>query len=297
MTGSAGYVGRNFLKRATAMLPNARFVGLTRRIDKTRGLGLDQVRFVEGNIEDCETMSSAFRDVGVVVHLAAAVNPREASEFFRTNVLGTQNVIELSKKAGVARFIFVSSCDAGLPIATRYSESKRQAEEIVMRSGLDYLVIRPTAVYGGFGATAMTGLQALVKRTPVVPVIGSGRQKLQPLHVDDLTAIILQALSTQIRNAIYEVGGPVQFTHLELIHELRKALGKRRPFFHLPIPASLAASILAPFAFSGSTGILRERILSLGQDKVVNNDRVMRDFNVVLTNLADGLVRAQRLES
>lgn len=128
MTGSTGYVGRNFLKRATGMLPNGQFVGLTRGIDTTRGLGLDQVRFVEGNVQDCETMSSAFRNVHAVVHLAAAVNPREAVEFFRTNVLGTRNVIELSKKAGAMRFVFVSSCDVGLPTATRYSESKRQAE-------------------------------------------------------------------------------------------------------------------------------------------------------------------------
>ncbi len=294
VTGSAGYLGRNFLKRATATLPNTRFVGLTRCIEKVRGLGLDQVRFVKGNVEDRETMSSAFRDVHAVVHLAAAVNPRQDDEFFRTNVRGTENVIELSKTAGVARFVFVSSCDVGLPITTRYSESKRQAEEIVMQSGLDCVVIRPTALYGGVGATAMTGLQALVKRTPVVPVIGSGRQKLQPLHVDDLTAILLQALSKPIRNAVYEMGGPEQFSHLELIHEVRKVMGKRGRLFHLPIPASLLASILTPFAFSGRGGVLRERILSLSQDKVVSNERIMRDFDVTLTNLADGLMRPQR---
>ncbi|MBX9847191.1 MAG: NAD-dependent epimerase/dehydratase family protein [Xanthobacteraceae bacterium] len=297
VTGSTGYIGRNFLMRAAAMLPNARFVGLTRSIRKARGLGLHQVRFVEGNVEDRETMSSAFRDASAVVHLAAAVKPRKAAEFFQTNVLGTQNVIELSKKAGVTRFVFVSSCDVGLPIVTRYSESKRQAEEIVTQSGLDYLIIRPTAVYGGFGATAMTGLQALVKRAPLVPVIGGGKQKLQPLYVDDLTAIILQALTAQVRNAVYEVGGPEQFTHLELIRELARASGKRGPIFHIPIPVALLAWVLAPFPFSGSFGILRERILSLSQDKVVSNERVMRDFDLTLTCLSDGLAGAQRLGS
>lgn len=162
-----------------------------------------------------------------------------------------------------------------------------------MHSGLDYLVIRPTALYGGFGATAMTGLEAIVKRMPVVPIIGSGRQKLQPLHVDDLTAIILQSLSTPVRNAVYEVGGPEQFTHLELIHEVRRALGKRGLFFHIPIPASWLALILTPFNLSGSIGVLRERILSLSQDKVVSNERIMRDFDVTLTCLVEGLARAR----
>lgn len=293
VTGSTGYVGRNLLNKCVEALPSVRFVGLTRSMRKADSLGIKHVRFVAGDINKPETISSAFEDVQIVIHLAAEINPRDGDAFFRTNVVGTQNVVALSQNARVRRFLLLSSFDVGHSPSTRYSESKRQAEEIVMNSGLDYFILRPTVIYGGEGTTPVSQLASLVMRSPFVPVVGAGKQKIQPLHVDDLVGIIFQALSAPYGNAVYEIGGPERFTHVGLIREMKRLLGKRGPFLPVPIPPLLVKLVLAPFSFNNRVKNFMERIDALSQDKVASNDRLLRDFEVKFTEFSDGLTRTK----
>lgn len=293
VTGSTGYVGRNLLNKGVEAFPSIRFVGLTRSTQKAESLGIKHVRFVTGDINKPETISSAFEDVQTVIHLAAEINPRDREAFFRTNVVGTQNVAALSQKAGVRRFLLLSSFDVCHSPSTRYSESKRQAEEIVMNSGLNYFILRPTMIYGGEGTTPMTQLESLVMHSPFVPVVGAGKQKVQPLHVDDLIGIIFQALSAPYSNAVYEIGGPERFTHIGLIREMKRLLGKRGPSLPVPIPLSLVKLVLAPFSCNGRVKNFMERIHALSQDKVASNDRLLRDFEVRFTEFSDGLMKTK----
>lgn len=293
VTGSTGYVGRNLLNKCVETLPSVRFVGLTRSMRKADSLGIEHVRFVTGDINRPETMSSAFEDVQIVIHLAAEINPRDRDAFFRTNVVGTRNVVALSRKARVQKFLLLSSFDVIHSPSTRYSESKRQAEEIVMNSGLDYFILRPTAIYGGEGMTPVAQLENFVKYSPFVPVVGNGKQKIQPLHVDDLIGIIFQALSTPRINDVYEIGGPERFSHVGLIHEIKRILGKSGPSVPVPIPLSLVKLVLTPFSFNDRVKNFTERIHSLSQDKVASNDRLLRDFEVKFTELSDGLMKTK----
>lgn len=290
VTGSTGYVGRNLLNKCVEALPSVRFVGLTRSMRKADSLGIEHVRFVTGDINRPETMSSAFEDVQIVIHLAAEINPRDRDAFFRTNVVGTQNVVALSQKARVRRFLLLSSFDVSHSPSTRYSESKRQAEEVVMHSGLDYFILRPTVIYGGEGTTPVTQLESLVMHSPFVPVVGTGKQKIQPLHVDDLIGIIFQALSAPYSNAVYEIGGPERFTHIGLIREIKRLLGKSGPSLPVPIPPLLVKLMLTPFSSNGRVKNFMERIYALSQDKVASNDRLLRDFEIKFTRFSDGLM-------
>jgi nucleoside-diphosphate-sugar epimerase len=83
-----------------------------------------------------------------VIHVAGLVNTTDPDEFERANVLGTMNMIEAARAAGVPRFIFVSSLSAREPELSAYGASKARAEMLIKASGLDWTIIRPPAVYG-----------------------------------------------------------------------------------------------------------------------------------------------------
>lgn len=294
VTGSTGYVGSNLLARWTAAQPAIRFVGLARSLRKAEALGTPGVRFAEGDLTRPDTVSAALDGVGAVVHLAAAIQPRSTADFIGINVEGTRHVVARAAEAGVRRIVYISSHDVNHVPLTAYADSKRRAEEIVRSSGLEFVILRPTVIYGGHGRTPLTALEWAVRHLPCVPVLDDGTHRLQPLHVDDLTGVIIQALSPARRSATYEIGGPEEFSQVALVRAMHEFLRKGWPSVPVRIPVSLLTTLLGPLAASGRVRALRERLDVLGRDKLANNDSLLRDYDVAFTRLADGLARTDR---
>lgn len=289
VTGSTGYIGRNLLVRGAQAAPSLRFTGLARSLRNAEALGIPHARFVEGDVTQPDTMASAFAGVECVIHLAAAIAPRNRTAFARTNVEGTQHVVALARKAGVRSIVYVSTLDVNYARSTAYAASKRLAEEVVTASELSYVILRPTVVYGGHGTTPLSALEQIVRHSPFVPVIGSGAQRLQPLYIDDLIGVIVQALTAPQRSAIYEIGGPERFSQVALVRAIHDFLGKRWPTITVPIPSPLLTTALAPFVGFDRVRSFLERIAILNQDKIANNDPLLRDFTVAFTRLTDAL--------
>lgn len=294
LTGSTGYVGSNLLARWSAALPAIRFVALTRSLRKAEALGIPHVRFVKGDIMWPDSVSAALDGVEAVVHLAALKGPRAKAHVVGTNVDGTQHVIARAAAAGVRRIVYVSSHDVNHVPLTVYADSKRRAEEIVTSSGLAHVILRPTVIYGGHGKTPFTALEWAVKHLPCVPVIDDGAHKLQPLHVDDLTGVIVQALHTARRSGTYEIGGPEEFSQVALVRAMHQFLRKRWPTVAVPVPVSLLSLVLGPLSASERVRALADRLRVLSQDKLANNEILLRDYDLAFTRLADGLARTGR---
>jgi nucleoside-diphosphate-sugar epimerase len=121
-----------------------------------------------------------------VIHVAGLVSTTDPDEFERANVLGTMNMIEAAR-AGVPRFIFVSSLSAREPELSAYGASKARAEMLIKASGLDWTIIRPPAVYGPRDAEMFELFRAA--KWGVVPVPAGGRASM--IHVEDLARLLL----------------------------------------------------------------------------------------------------------
>jgi nucleoside-diphosphate-sugar epimerase len=191
------------------------------------------IEWIAGDLSASPALAELVTGCDAVVHVAGVVNAPDAAGFTAGNVVGTQNVVEAARHAGVARFVHVSSLAAREPGLSAYGQSKRLAEEVVQVSGLDWTIIRPPAVYGPRDTEILELFKAA--RWHLVPMPPPGRSSI--IHVSDLARLLLDVLP---------VGGTVQRIfepddgcaggrpHRELAQAIGKAMGKRVWSPHVP---------------------------------------------------------------
>ena len=122
-------------------------------------------------------------------------------------------------------FFYQSALGTRPGAKSEYHKTKWQAEELVRASGIAYTILRPSLIYGP-GDQFTLRLAGIIRSSPVLPVIGSGRSKVQPIFIDDVVACIIKAVTSDaFLNEIYEVGGPEQLTYEEVTRAIAAAMG------------------------------------------------------------------------
>lgn len=237
-----------------ALLPRTPFIEvrrLTRRAAAASGAG-PGVHEVGGNLLEPERYRGALPEGGTVVHLAGAVGKQRPHEFQRQNVEGTRRLLGAAAEAGVAHFVFVSSIAATGPDLRRYpyGASKRDAEQVVRDGPIPWTILRPTMVFGT-GSPNQSSLERLAL-LPWPLLFGRGTVRVQPIHVDDLARVILDAAAARWPCETVDVGGPEVLTLNELFQRMRHARGhpSRAPL-HLPlVPIRAALTVAEPIIWS-----------------------------------------------
>lgn len=243
LTGGAGYLGRRLIECLPPGYARPVFALVRNRVQMA-GAG-SRVRLICGDLLEPATYAGALSECDTVVHLAAATGKNRPEVYFRDNVEGTRRLLIAAKQAGIRNFLHVSTIAANFPDLSRYyyAQSKKEAERLVAASGLAYLILRPTIIIGK-NAPVLQSLARLAA-SPVTPVFGNGRVKVQPIFVDDLAGSILTALEENyFPNAAVDLGGPQVLSMNELMTRLRRCCrpGRAR-LFHLPL--SLVGPVVA----------------------------------------------------
>jgi uncharacterized protein YbjT (DUF2867 family) len=228
VTGATGFVGRSVIQ---ALRSDGYVVRCLVRRGSERDLrGLEAVERVEGDILVRRGLEEGIAGCQAVVHLVGIIRerPEVGTTFEMVHTQGTINVLEAAMAAGVRRLLHMSALGSRPGARARYHQTKWAAEEAVRASGLAWTIFRPSIIYGR-GDEFVTMLARMVKRSPVVPVIGSGRQRLQPVPVEHVAEGFARALVLPATEKhVYEVGGPDQLTMVELLDAIGRALGHRR---------------------------------------------------------------------
>jgi nucleoside-diphosphate-sugar epimerase len=229
LTGATGFIGGRLL--ALALAGGHEVVALTRRSQgERRG-----VTWVQGALDDRQVLQRLVDGADAVIHLAGVISGTKA-DFEAGNVGGTLNLLAATTSAGLRRFVMVSSLAAREPELSLYGGSKARAEDLVQRSGLDWAIVRPPAVYGPGDRETLELFKAA--RLGVVPLPPAGRISL--IHADDLSRLLLALASPEAPSKIvYEPDdGRVEgWTHREFADALAAAQDRRA--LALPVPASL----------------------------------------------------------
>ena len=282
LTGATGFIGRHVASRARAEAPGqVRY--LSRGPDQFAGM-----ERVAGDLREPSSYASALTGADIVVHLAGVTGKEHPSDYAAVNVDGTRALVAACRDAGVRKFVFVSSIAASYLDKTvyPYARSKEAAEHLVQDSGLNYLIVRPTLVFGPQSPIwhALSGLA----RLPVLPVFGTGRARVQPVYVDDVATLLLSTLKMgTLPDRRVDLGGPDVVTFEHLLKKIRKALtGRDSPAVHVPIGAIIAT--LAWIERRGLSGLPA----SAGQFSAFVNDSVAAPDPWV----ADGLPRMMSLD-
>ena len=251
VTGGTGFVGSRLLEQAGAGRDPVR--ALTRRSMRARR----NVTWVDGALDEPEKLRELMRGAEAVIHVAAVISGRTAADFDVANVEGTRLLIAAAKEEGVRRFVHVSSLAAREPEVSLYGASKAKSEEVVRKSGLDYAIVRPPAVYGPGDKETLELFKWAKRGLVMLPPPG----KASIIHADDLARLLLAlARSDALSGALYEPDdGSGGLTHRQLAQALGRAVGKRPLSLHMPARALRVGAVADQLMRGGNAKLTRDR--------------------------------------
>jgi len=249
VTGAAGFVGSRLVARLAQ--EGERPHALVRDASKARKvLPADGYDLFIGDTTLPSTMDAALAGADTVIHAAfvtADRKQRPGVDYYKTNVLGTRNLVAAAKRSGVQRIIVLTGLGTKPDKPGSYMQGRYEAVQAVRESWLAWSALGPSILFGK-GAAFFKGLSDLIRSVPgVTPMIGNGKVEFQPIWVEDVvTCLITMAREPERYDGrMIEVGGPEVYTYAQILDLLMAKLQKRRIKVPGPIPlASLGAGIM-----------------------------------------------------
>lgn len=276
--GATGFVGSHLVPHLVET--GHRVVAVSRSGRRLAGWG-EGIEAKAADVESGVGLADAVAGSDAVVHLVAI--PREAGgrRFVAVNVEGTRRVVEAAHEAHVRRFVHLSVLGVTDDPRLRYLRSKWEGEQLVRQSELDWVVLRPSIMFG-----EGDGFFNLIKSTltwwspGVIAIPGRGEERFQPLSVDDL-AIAVERCATEpeLFRTVYELGGADYWSYRGIVDEVMRVTGKRRLKLNVPVPLISALTavtdrVLPIFPVS------HDQIGSLGRPNFTDSDSFERAFGV-----------------
>jgi len=288
VTGATGFVGTHLVR------------GLTKAGHKVRAFARGKAAFeraafkgVEaayGDVSDQASLLKAMSGCDTVIHLVGIIQPGPGYTFQSIHVEGTRHVVGAAKDAGtVKHLIYQSALGTRIDAVSDYHKTKYIAETLTKGSGLNWTITRPSIIYGA-GDGFIKKLTEVIKLTPVVPVIGQGNGKLQPIYIDDLVDVFVKVVGNPAYyGRTLELGGPEQLTFSEIVEVLKAALGTSKPTVHFPLalmrPVACAMEHLLP-----RPPVTNDQLTMLEEDNVCTME-AMDELGIKPVKFSDGLKR------
>jgi len=291
VTGGSGFVGGHVVHELRGRdLPVRGLVRDPRHGSKLAAWGSE---LVQGDMTDPDSLRRAADGVETVVHLVAIRQGRER-DFQRIMVDGTRDLLAAASAAGVRRFVHMSAL--GTSEQTKdlvpYYRAKWETEELVRAAGIPFVIFRPSFVFARDGGILPT-FAKLARYSPVTPITGSGKQRIQPIWADDVAVYFGEAVARDdLKGNTFELGGPDAVTWNELWARLKRVLGQRRPSIHVPM-AVMRVNAFVTERLPGNIPLTRDLLKMLEHgDNVVSNDEAVQVFGLPLVPLDEQLRRA-----
>ena len=162
------------------------------------------------------------------------------------NRLMMKNLLSLQKP-----MIYASSTAVHWNTTIPYVKARQEDEQDLQESGLPFVILRPCAPYGPplknhqpKHKESFQTLVDIVKKAPVIPILGDGQYLRQPVHVDDFSLLILQAIQNGCDSSIFDVGGSQAYTFTQVIKILQGSLHRRQPLLYVPKRLAMIGSRL-----------------------------------------------------
>lgn len=264
MTGASGFTG----SRVVPLLleRGAQVRCLLRPSSDRSGLPAGGVEIVLGDLSDEGSLRRAMEGTDTLVSFAS---------------LGfghAPNLLAAACSAGVGRALFVSTSAIYTRLPAPSRAVRLAAEEAIRRSGVPYVILRPTMIYGSERDRNMSRLIRHLARHRAIVVPGRGTGLLQPVHVDDVARAAAGSLtSARAWNREYNVSGGTALTFVEAIDTICRILGRRVLKLHVPLRAAAAALAMLE-RFGTKPPVRAEQVLRLDEDKSFDYGDAARDF-------------------
>lgn len=284
LTGTTGYVASYLAPELVRRGHQLRY--LVRRASETRLPAPGEVS--HGDVTDPEAARRATAGIDTVIHLAAIIQEKGRATFQRVNYEGARNLIHAAKEAGVRKFIFMSNIGVSPDPSLSFLYSKWLGEEELKNSGLPYIILRSSVLFGRGDRFVLT-LADLIRRLPIVPIIGNGRAKFQLISAQEVARCIAQAAEDDnlLGQTLY-LAGPEHLSYEDLIDLIIHALGKKRLKLHIPLPLMRPGVWLMEKVLPQPPVTLRQLDM-LRLDNITELDAVEKAFGFKPTSLRQAI--------
>lgn len=228
VTGSTGFVGSEVVRQLVAA--DHRVVALVRPGSEEKLVEAEQVELHHGDVTEAESLPAGMEGCDAVIHLVGIIRefPDRGITFEKLHVEATRNVLAAASEQGIKRYLHMSANGVGPDSDSGYEKSKWKAEELVRDCDLDWTIIRPSIIFGPKGEF-LEMLGDLVRKLPIVPVVGDGEYRLQPVAVDQVAETFVKALEKSAAvGQEYHLGGAKSYTYDRILDLVGKALGKNQ---------------------------------------------------------------------
>jgi uncharacterized protein YbjT (DUF2867 family) len=238
--GGSGFVGR-YVVQALAKT-GCRVRVAVRRPDLAGFLqplgGTGQIHAVQANLRYENSIRRAVEGADGVVNLVAVLQESGKQTFRDLQGVGAGLVARAAREAGARSFVHVSALGANRLSPSAYAQTKAEGEDLVRRAYPSAVILRPSIVFGPEDAF-FNRFAAMARISPLMPLIGGGRTRFQPVYVADVAQAIVAGLDGRAKPGVtYELGGPRSYSFRELLDLVADWTEHRRPYF--PIPFWLA---------------------------------------------------------
>lgn len=276
ITGGTGFIGEEIIK--TIKEPA---IVVSRKKIKSP---YKNITFVQGNIANKNFISELVKKSNKILHMAAIINPN-SQEIYNVNVLSTRYLVNEAKKNNIKKFVYISSENVFCKEKDNYSSTKLEAEKIVSTIK-NSVILRPTTVYGKKDKKYLGKFLAIIKKLPVVPLIGNG--VFQPIYVKDLAKYVNKALSNHKINGKYVLAGADKITFKEFIKKIQKTINVKKPIITIPVFCIL------PFVWIyqklvKNPFITMSQIKNLSSKRTYDISKTIKDFKLKPTPLEQAL--------
>jgi NADH dehydrogenase len=288
--GGSGFLGRHVVRALAKQRYRIRVA--VRRPDLAghlQPLGrVGQIQAVQANLHHRASVLAAVRGSDVVINLVGILFETGRQRFDTVHCMGAE-AVALAAAADDARMIHVSAIGANEKSTAAYARSKALGEKLVLAAMPEATIFRPSIVFGPNDAL-FNRFAALARLSPVLPLIGGGLTRFQPVFAGDVAAAIVKAAAGGAKpGAIYELGGPEIFTFRELMEFVLATIERRRLL--LPLPFWIARLQAAVLELLPKPPLTRDQVELLRPDNVVsdaarNEGRILADLGIVPRSVA-----------
>ncbi|MEX6633286.1 complex I NDUFA9 subunit family protein [Hyphococcus lacteus] len=293
--GGSGFLGRNVVRelarRGWRVRVAVRRPHLAQFLRPMGAVG--QIQLTQCNIRHKGSVREALRGADAVVNLVGLLFQSGKQAFDSVQSTGAANIASLAAEAGIQNFIHLSAIGADPESDSLYAQSKGEGERAVRSSIPSAKIIRPSVIFG-VEDEFFNRFATLASYSPVLPLIGGGKTKFQPVYVDDVADAVCEALVRKdAEGRTFEVGGPRVYTFRELMELMVSETGQNRILAPVPFPI---ASLIGLFGEVAGKLPFVEPPLTRDQVKLLKRDNIV-SIDAEVGTLNDLGVEPQSVES
>jgi nucleoside-diphosphate-sugar epimerase len=226
-----------------------------------------------------------------VVNLVGSISPRRGESLDSMDIRQVAKLVNLCNTCNIPKIVMVTALGTCENADSKYHASKWKAEQELKKSGLAYAILQPSLVYGRQVGVRDSKLvkrfMELINSRPIIPLIGGGHNRMQPIFIGDLIQCI-EASLTDKKDGVWQLGGSEVVELKQFIEMLMKQLGQSKPFMDMPI--AIARSIAAVCELTQDVPILNQDQVTLTlSDNICEHNALQDIFNITPTTIAVGL--------